>query len=88
MPSKKEKAFNEDCRAVIGRVAGHGRLEKTSLSRQERCFILKNHETSYGLEHLAVKMNVIDHPFGSGRGKNPKSKIARETRLLEQELAY
>jgi ribosomal protein L2 len=22
-------------------------------------------------------MNVIDHPFGSGRAKNPKSKIAK-----------
>ena len=22
-------------------------------------------------------MNAIDHPFGSGRGKNPKSKIAK-----------
>ncbi|MFH1585325.1 MAG: 50S ribosomal protein L2, partial [archaeon] len=25
----------------------------------------------------AVKMNAIDHPFGSGRGKNPKSKVAK-----------
>ena len=25
----------------------------------------------------AVKMNAIDHPFGSGRGKNPKPKIAK-----------
>ena len=25
----------------------------------------------------AVKMNVIDHPFGSGRGKRIKSKIAK-----------
>jgi len=22
-------------------------------------------------------MNAIDHPFGSGRGKNPKSKVAK-----------
>lgn len=25
----------------------------------------------------AVKMNAIDHPFGSGRGKRMKSKIAK-----------
>ena len=25
----------------------------------------------------AVKMNVVDHPFGSGRGKRIKSKIAK-----------
>ena len=25
----------------------------------------------------AVKMNAVDHPFGSGRGKNPKSKIPK-----------
>ncbi len=25
----------------------------------------------------AVKMNAIDHPFGSGRAKNPKSKVAK-----------
>jgi large subunit ribosomal protein L2 len=22
-------------------------------------------------------MNVVDHPFGSGRGKNPKSKVPK-----------
>ena len=25
----------------------------------------------------AVKMNAVDHPFGSGRGKRIKSKIAK-----------
>jgi len=25
----------------------------------------------------AIKFNAVDHPFGSGRGKRPKSKIAQ-----------
>ena len=31
MPSKKIKHFNTNCRATIGRVAGHGRVDKPFL---------------------------------------------------------
>ena len=76
MPSKKEKSFNKNCRAVVGSVAGSGRLDKPIVKAG------KNHHIHKAKGKLwprtsAVKMNAIDHPFGSGRGKNPKSKIAK-----------
>ncbi len=76
LPSKKEKGFNGRCRAIIGQVAGHGRLDKPIIKAG------KNHHIKKAKNKLwprtsAVKMNAIDHPLGSGRGKNIKSKIAK-----------
>jgi large subunit ribosomal protein L2 len=76
MPSKKEKSFNKNCRAVVGVIAGAGRLDKPLLKAG------KNHHIKKARNKLwprtsAVKMNAIDHPFGSGRGKRIKSKIAK-----------
>lgn len=75
-PSKKERKFHPECRAIIGTIAGSGRLDKPLIKAG------KKHHMSKARNKLwprtsAVKMNVIDHPFGSGRGKNPKSKIAK-----------
>lgn len=76
LPSKKERKFHPECRATIGVIAGAGRLDKPLVKAG------KKHHMSKARNKLwprtsAVKMNVIDHPFGSGRGKNPKSKIAK-----------
>ncbi|MFW5846670.1 MAG: 50S ribosomal protein L2 [Nanoarchaeota archaeon] len=76
MPSKKEKVFNGNCRAIIGVIAGDGRLEKPMMKAG------KNHYAKKAKNKLwprtsALKFNAIDHPFGSGRGKNPKPKIAK-----------
>ncbi|MBI2043633.1 50S ribosomal protein L2 [Candidatus Pacearchaeota archaeon] len=76
MPSKKEKKFNPNCRAVIGIIAGSGRLEKPFM-KAGRKHHLKKAKGKLWPRTSAVKMNAIDHPFGSGRGKNPKSKIAK-----------
>ncbi len=76
MPSKKEKKFNENCRAIIGTVAGSGRLEKPIIKAGKQHYIKKGKGKLWP-RTSAVKVNVIDHPFGSGRGKNPKSKIAK-----------
>lgn len=76
MPSKKEKKFHPNCRAVIGEVAGAGRLEKPVVKAGKR-YYLKKSKGKLWPRTSAVKMNAIDHPFGSGRGKNPKSKIAK-----------
>jgi|SRR3989344_6472153 len=75
-PSKKEKTLNENCRAIIGVIGGHGRLEKPFV-KAGRKFHLKRAKNKLWPRTSAVKMNAIDHPFGSGRGKNPKSKIAK-----------
>ncbi|MGD9275727.1 MAG: 50S ribosomal protein L2 [Candidatus Pacearchaeota archaeon] len=76
MPSKKEKKFNENCRAVIGIVAGHGRLDKPVMKAGKK-FYIKKSKSKLWPRTGAFKMNAIDHPFGSGRGKNPKSKTVK-----------
>lgn len=69
LPSKKEKVFNSDCRATIGVVAGKGRSEKPVVKAGKKYYI-KKAKSKLWPRTSAVKMNVIDHPFGSGRSKN------------------
>jgi len=69
MPSKKEKEFNSDCRASIGVVAGAGRLTKPIVKAGKKYYI-KKAKSKLWPRTSALKMNAIDHPFGSGRGKN------------------
>jgi len=76
MPSKKERKFNKKCRAVVGIIAGAGRLDKPILKAGKQ-FHIKKTKSKLWPRTSAVKMNAIDHPFGSGRAKNPKSKIAK-----------
>ena len=76
MPSKKEKKFHPNCRAIIGTIAGHGRLDKPILKAGKQYYIKKSKGKLWP-RTSAIKMNKIDHHFGSGRGKNPKSKIAK-----------
>jgi large subunit ribosomal protein L2 len=76
MPSKKEKKLNSNCRAIIGTVAGTGRLDKPAIKAGKKYHIKKS-KSKLWPRTSAVKMNVIDHPFGSGRAKNVKSKVAK-----------
>ncbi|MEK6875289.1 MAG: 50S ribosomal protein L2 [Nanoarchaeota archaeon] len=76
MPSKKGKEFNENCRAVIGVIAGAGRLDKPFVKAGSKFFKMKA-RNKFWPRTSAVKFNAIDHPFGSGRGKRIKSKIAK-----------
>tara|TARA_Y100000310_G_C20686413_1_gene819303 strand:+ start:2866 stop:3567 length:702 start_codon:yes stop_codon:yes gene_type:complete len=76
MPSKKEKKFHKNCRAIVGVIAGSGRLDKPVMKAGKKHFIKKSKGKLWP-RTSAVKMNAIDHPFGSGRSKNPKSKIAK-----------
>ena len=75
-PSKKEKKLNKNCRAIIGIIAGSGRLDKPVIKAGKKHYIKKSKNKLWP-RTSAVKMNAIDHPFGSGRSKNPKSKIAK-----------
>ena len=77
MPSKKEKMFHPECRAIIGVVAGSGRLDKPIVKAGKQHYIKKAKGGRVWPRTSAVKVNAIDHYFGSGRGKNPKSKIAK-----------
>jgi len=78
MPSKKEKKFNSHCRAIVGVIAGTGRLDKPVVKAGKRYHIKKS-KSKLWPRTSAIKMNVVDHPLGSGSGrsKNPKSKIAK-----------
>jgi large subunit ribosomal protein L2 len=76
MPSKRVKKFNSNCRATIGQIAGDGRLDKPILKAGKQ-FYIKKAKSKLWPRTSAVKMNAIDHPFGSGRGKRMKSKIAK-----------
>jgi large subunit ribosomal protein L2 len=76
LPSKQEKAFSLDCKATVGIVAGAGRLDKPILKAGKMHFIKKSRNKLWP-RTSAVKMNALDHPFGSGRGKRIKSKIAK-----------
>ena len=76
MPSKKEKGFNKNCRAIIGVIAGAGRLDKPVVKAGKKHHIKKS-KSKLWPRTSAVKMNAIDHPFGGGRGKRIKSKIAK-----------
>ena len=76
LSSKQEKEFNEDCRATVGETAGQGRLDKPILKAGKQ-FYIKKAKSKLWPRTSAIKVNAIDHPFGSGRGKRIKSKIAK-----------
>ena len=87
MPSKEEKIFGGRCRATIGETAGQGRLEKPILKAGKMHFIKKSRNKLWP-RTSAVKMNIIDHPFGSGRGKRPKSKIVKRMASPGQKVGH
>ena len=76
MPNKKEIRVSGDCRATLGVVAGSGRNIKPFVTAGRMYFHMKTRNKLWP-RTSAVKMNAIDHPFGSGRGKRIKSKIAK-----------
>jgi large subunit ribosomal protein L2 len=76
MPSKKEVWLDEKCRATIGIISGQGRLEKP-IVKAGNMWYKKKAKNKLWPRTSAIKMNAIDHPFGSGRGKRIKSKIAK-----------
>lgn len=77
LPSKKEKCFDPRARATIGVLAASGRNEKPILKVGKKLFMKKAKGGKVYPRTSAVKMNAVDHPFGSGRGKRIKSKIAK-----------
>ena len=76
MPSRKEIRFDLKCRATIGVIAGAGRFEKPIVKAGKMHHMMKARNKLWP-RTSAVKMNIVDHPFGSGRGKRIKSKIAK-----------
>src|SRR3989344_5100184 len=76
MPNKKEIILPGDSRATLGIIAGSGRSLKPFMTAGRKRYKMKSRNKLWP-RTSAVKMNAIDHPFGSGRGKRIKSKIAK-----------
>ncbi|MEM4259467.1 MAG: 50S ribosomal protein L2 [Candidatus Pacearchaeota archaeon] len=76
MPNKKEVIVSGDCRATVGIIAGSGRTMKPFVKAGRKFYKMKARNKLWP-RTSAVKMNAVDHPFGSGRGKRIKSKIAK-----------
>jgi len=74
--SKKESIFNNNSRATIGEIAASGRTDKPITKAGTMWHMMKARNKLWP-RTSAVKMNAVDHPFGSGRGKRIKSKIAK-----------
>jgi len=73
---RRKLKLHENCRATIGVAAGDGRKMKPLVKAGRKHHLMKSkgrkwHRTS------AIKTNALDHPFGGGRGKRIKSKIAK-----------
>ena len=69
LPSKKERAFDENCRAAIGIVAGSGKKERPFIKAGKVHHIMRAKGKLYP-KTSGVAMNAVDHPFGSGRGRH------------------
>jgi large subunit ribosomal protein L2 len=77
MPSKQEKTFDGRCRATVGILACSSIKERPILKAGKMYFIKNAKGGKIWPRTSAVKTNAIDHPFGCGRGKRIKSKIAK-----------
>ncbi len=69
LPSKKQKVIDDRCRATIGIVAGGSRKEKPFLKAGKKMAAMRARNKLYP-RTSGVAMNAVDHPFGSGRGRN------------------
>ena len=76
MPNKNQITLNPNCRATIGRIAGDGRILKPFMTAGKKHYKMKARNKLWP-RTSAVKVNAVDHPFGSGRGKRIKQKIAK-----------
>lgn len=66
LPSKKQKAFHPNCRAMIGVAAGGGRVEKPLLKAGKKHHIMKSKNKYYPVVSGSA-MNAVAHPFGNKR---------------------
>ena len=69
LPSKKQRKFNPNCRAIIGIIAGSGQKEKPILKAGKKYHMMRAKNKLYP-KTSGVAMNAVDHPFGSGRGRH------------------
>lgn len=78
LPSKKEKMFLPNCRAVIGIVAGSGRVDKPFLKAGTKFKKMKIRNKLYP-KVCGISMNAVDHPFG-GKCSHIKGRPTQSSR--------
>lgn len=66
LPSKKQKTFHPECKAMIGIAAGGGRAEKPLLKAGKKHHIAKSRNMYYPVVSGSA-MNAVAHPFGNKR---------------------
>ncbi len=79
LPSKKEKEFNEGCRATVGVIAGSGRTEKPFLKAGFKYYAMKS-RNRFWPRSSGLAMNAVSHPFGgsSTHSKGNASTVSRD----------
>ncbi len=70
LPSSKRKTFLPECRAIIGIVAGAGRIEKPFLKAGTKFYKMKARNKMWPIV-CGTSMNSVSHPFG-GRSSHAK----------------
>ncbi len=63
LPSSKRRIFLPECRAVIGVVAGSGRIEKPFLKAGNKFYAMKAKNKFWPIVS-GTSMNSVSHPFG------------------------
>ena len=66
LPSKRNKTFHPECKAIIGFVAGGGRTEKPFLKAGTKHHAMKARNKYYPVVSGSA-MNAVAHPFGNKR---------------------
>ncbi|MCF7866511.1 50S ribosomal protein L2 [Candidatus Woesearchaeota archaeon] len=66
LPSKKQKIFHPECRAMIGVASGAGRPDKPLLKAGKKHHIAKSKNQYYPIVSGSA-MNAVAHPFGNKR---------------------
>ncbi|MBS7246773.1 MAG: 50S ribosomal protein L2 [Candidatus Jordarchaeales archaeon] len=70
LPSKKVRAFDPNCRATIGIVAGGGRIEKPFVKAGKKYYLAKAKGWVWPRVR-GVAMNPVSHPHGGGSHQHP-----------------
>jgi large subunit ribosomal protein L2 len=72
LPSKKQRVFNQKCRATIGTIAGGGRKEKPFVKAGIKYYKMKAKNKLWP-SVSGTSQNAVDHPFG-GTSSSHKGK--------------
>lgn len=73
LPSKELKVFNPNCRAMIGVVAGAGRIEKPFIKAGKKWYEMRK-RGKYWPVVRGVAMSAHSHPYGGKGSRTKKNK--------------